>query len=84
MEKFIQSSVVEIGGVVTFLSMVLLLLYSYFKRLINEKSLFERLFENQNKTLADIIHQIQRIKEDLVEVKAMLRGSFRTRGNEDD
>ncbi len=71
---------VEYGVTLTILSAVLLLLFSYFKKLIGQKSLLERLFD----TVGTILIEIHRVKEDLVAIKAILRGNFRTRGRDDD
>ncbi len=80
----IATNFVEYGVAITILSVVLLLLFLYFKKLINQKSLVERLFETQNSVLANILTEIHRIKEDLVDIRATLRGGFRTRGRDDD
>jgi len=80
----INMALVEYGVALTILSIVLLLLFLYFRKLINQKSLVERLFDAQNTMLGNIVIELHRIKEDLVDIRATLRGGFRTRGRDDD
>jgi len=80
----VTQSLTELGAVVTILSIVLLLLFLYFRKLINQKSLIERLLETNKGILNNVISELHRVKEDLIEIKTTLRGGFRTRGRDDD
>ena len=80
----LTQSFVEYGVALTILAVVVLLLFLYFKNLISQRSPLERLLDSQSKVLTNILLEMHRIKEDLVEIKATLRGGFRTRGRDDD
>lgn len=82
--QLVNTAFIEYGVALTILSVVLLLLFLYFKKLINQKSIVERLLDAQSKILASIVSELQRAKEDLVDIKATLRGGFRTKGRNDD
>jgi len=80
----ISQSFVEYGVALSILSVVVLLLFLYFKNLINQKSLIEQLLEAQSKVITNILLEMHRIKEDLVEIRTTLKGGFRTKGRDDD
>jgi len=80
----LTNSLAEVGVVLTILSVVLLLLFLYFKNLINQKSILERQLDTNKGLISNIIRDLQKLKEDIIEVKLMLRGGFRTRGRDDE
>ena len=56
----------------------------YFYKQIQNKSIFERLFDAQNKVLEQMANRLEHIKDDLLVLKTQLNGGFRTKGRDDD
>ena len=79
----VAQSLNEYGIALVIISFVLCLLFVYFWKMINQKSLFERLFESQNTILNRLIKKLDKVKDDILVIKTKLDGNFRTQGRDD-
>ena len=80
----VAHSMSEYGVALVVLSFVLLLLFVYFWKMINQKGLFERLFEAQNHMIEILTVKVDRIKEDLLIIRTRMEGDFRVKGRDED
>ena len=80
----VTHSMSEYGVALVILSFVLLLLFVYFWKMINQKSSFERMFESQRQMIASLIKKVDKVKDDLLIIRTRLEGNFRVRGMDED
>lgn len=70
-------SMVDYGIALTILGIVVLFLIAYFRRLISQKTYVEKLMEKH-------AAELRKIRDDVVVIKAILQGGFRTKGLDDE
>ena len=70
------------GAAIVVLSIVILFVVVYFWKLMNRNPL-EKQFASQGLVLDILLKQINIIREEVLEIKIGLRGSFRNRGKDD-
>ncbi len=80
----ITQALSEYGIALVLISFVLLLLFIYFWKMINQKSLFERMFDAQNHMLEQMAVKLQEVKEELIKIKTIVNGNFRNKGWDDE
>ena len=59
------------------LGCVVVLSFLYFWRQINKKSVQEKTCDAHGNTLTEIIKRLQSLREDMLEIKIMITGTFR-------
>ena len=76
----VAHSMSEYGVALVIVSFVLLLLFVYFWKMINQKSIIERMFDAQNAVMETQTKKIEKIKEDVLVIRIRLEGDFRVKG----
>lgn len=80
----IAHSMHEYGAISVILSFVLLLVFVYFWKLINQRSQIEKRFDRLEQIMNELKQNCDKIKTNLLELKYMIKGRFRNKGWEED
>ena len=71
------------GVALVLIAVIIPLMALYFYKQITHTSMFERLFDSQNKVLDIIVKRQEKIKDDLLVIKTRLGGEFKLQGRDD-
>ena len=71
------------GAALVILAVIIPLMALYFYKQITHTSMFERLFDAQNKSIELLLQRQERIKDDLLVIKTRLGGDFKVQGRDD-
>ena len=71
------------GAALVILAVVIPLMALYFYKQITHTSMFERLFDAQNKNIELLLQRQEKIKDDLLVIKTRLGGDFKIQGRDD-
>ena len=72
------------GATFALMAIMLPLLFLYFWKMIQQKSLYERLFDAQNKILEQLVIKFDKMKDDILEIRIRISGDFKLKGKDDE
>ena len=75
--------ITEEGISIVILACVVVLGFMYFWKMLGKRTAQEKACDAHGVTLADIIKRLQGLREDMIEIKVLLTGSFRNADKED-
>ena len=76
--------IVDNGVAIALIIIASPLLFVYFWRLIQQKTIWERCFESQTEMLKQLILKIDKVKDDVLVIRSKFGGDFRIKGRDDE